>query len=163
MPLNIIKSLKGLFYSQEPMLHHVDVFANITLLGNLTFNFNPKMDLIQHNQRLATSGEWQTLDETIHFFGIKTALAEDLTYSLCLDSEHCTNTVSGIAPPPNYNPGSIRVLTPEQLANQIHDKLALGWWGRLKEILKLYAAEVCLLSLVVSFLETTNRILLGFL
>ena len=93
MPLNIIKSLQGLFYSQEPMLHQVDVFTNITLLGNLTFNFNPKVDLIQHNQGLATSGEWQTLEETIRFSGIKTALAEDLTYSICLDSEHCTNTI----------------------------------------------------------------------
>ena len=129
------------------MLHQVNVFTNITLLGNLTFQFNPKIDLIQHNQGLATSGEWETLDETIRFSGIKQALSEDLTYSLCLDSEHCTNTISGVAPPPNFNPASIRILTPDQ----IRDKLSLGWWGKIKEFLKPHAAEICLLSLLVQF------------
>ena len=58
-PRTVIKSLEGLFLSQEPNLMKVDVEQNYSILGDLNYRFkDTKIQFYDDDQGLATSMEW---------------------------------------------------------------------------------------------------------
>ena len=115
----------------EPDLKTIQVLNNYTILGDLSFNLNSSLNEIEfmgHNQGLVTASEWHALAESVQYSGLRTMLSEDLFNSLCLDSTHCSNLVTGIIPAVSYNPAILNLPTAEQIKNKLMEEMNLNLW-----------------------------------
>ena len=148
-PHTVIKTLDGNYVAQEPSLFKVEVQQNVSILGNLSYNFNfdNSMEFMEHNQGLATSEEWHSLAEQIQYSGLRDVLSEDLFTSLCLDSQHCNQLISGIRPSQSYNPTVLNIPSPEEIQESIMKKMNLNIWDKITQWINKFAAEICLFTL----------------
>lgn len=120
---------------------------NVSIFGHLSYNFDNSIEFLEHDQGLATSEEWHNLAEQIQYSGLRDVLSEDLFASLCLDSKHCNQLISGIRPSQSYNPAILNIPSPEEIQESIREELNLNIWDRLTLWINKFAAEICLFTL----------------
>ena len=144
IPVNVIKSLNKQFFSQEPNLQKIEVLHNLTLMTDFAYNYNgSSIDLLEENEGLLTDKEWSTFDNSLKYGNIKEALGETFNMAQCLDSSQCSNYITGMFPPAEYDMNNLRLPVIES-PNQL-----FPWYSDFQSKIKLYSAEICILALLI--------------
>ena len=81
------------------------------------FENDINIELMSHNEGLATAQEWQALAESVQYSGLREMLSEDLFTALCLDSAHCDKLVTGVHLAVSYNPTIFNIPSAEEIKN----------------------------------------------